>query len=295
MNTPTLYTRKSLIRDIQKDPCFKGFGSLLFPLNRSYYHGNTLEELSMTWYSHIDPDMSVEIINTLKQRVLHSQKVFYDIYSEEEKRQDPSKRNTGLFFFKGKPNTPFAICNAGGAFAYVGAMHDSFPHALCISKHSYNAFALIYRCHPQLACLDLIRAIEFIHEHAKELEVKTNDYSLWGGSAGARMAAWAGSYAKEYFHTSTIEKPAAIIMQYTSYQDFTPNDPACFACVGDNDWIAPWQEMKYRLDQMKRYGIDTQFHHYPGLPHGFGLGTNTVAQGWIKQALSFWQEYMKTK
>ena len=36
----------------------------------------------------------------------------------------------------------FAICNAGGGFAYVGAMHDSFPHALEISKKRYNAFAV---------------------------------------------------------------------------------------------------------------------------------------------------------
>ena len=27
-----------------------------------------------------------------------------------------------------------------------------------------------------------------------------------------------------------------------------------------------------------------------GLPHGFGLGTGTVAEGWIDQAIAFWEE-----
>ena len=73
------------------------------------------------------------------------------------------------------------MCNAGGGFAYVGAMHDSFPHALELSKKGYNAFALIYRPGAQTACEDLARAIRFIFENAEMLEVDTSNYSLWGG------------------------------------------------------------------------------------------------------------------
>lgn len=78
----------------------------------------------------------------------------------------------------------------------MAAMHDSFPHALALSKKGYNAFALIYRPGVQTACEDLARAIAFIHENAEELGVDVSDYSLWGGSAGARMAVWLGSFGK---------------------------------------------------------------------------------------------------
>ena len=125
----------------------------------------------MTYYSHIDPDETVEIVNTLKERALAGKTIFYDIYTEEEKAADPDKEDTGLFFFKGDPGARFAVCNAGGAFAYVGAMHDSFPHALELSKQGYNAFALIYRPGAQTACEDLARAIAFLHEHAEELDI----------------------------------------------------------------------------------------------------------------------------
>ena len=29
------------------------------------------------------------------------------------------------------------------------------------------------------------------------------------------------------------------------------------------------------------------------LPHGFGLGEGTVAQGWINNAINFWMKQMK--
>lgn len=57
------------------------------------------------------------------------------------------------------------MVNAGGGFAYVAVMHDSFPHALELSKKGYNVFALIYRPGAQTASEDLERAIAFIHEH----------------------------------------------------------------------------------------------------------------------------------
>lgn len=43
-----------------------------------------------------------------------------------------------MFFFRGTPGEKFAITNAGG-FVYVAAMHNSFPHALELSKKGYNA------------------------------------------------------------------------------------------------------------------------------------------------------------
>ena len=89
------------------------------------------------------PEKTVEIINTLMERAAAGETVFYDIYTDEEKQADPDKADTGLFFFKGNPGTKFAVVNAGGGFVYVGAMHDSFPVALEMSKKGYNAFALI--------------------------------------------------------------------------------------------------------------------------------------------------------
>ena len=292
VETSDLYTVDTLISDVIADPVFGEYGRLIFPVDTGYYSGDTLGSLRLTWYSNIDPDKTVEITNYMKEHAGQGDTIFYDIYSEEEKAADPAKEDTGLFFFKGNSGEKFAICNAGGGFAYVGAMHDSFPHALELSKQGYNAFALIYRPGAQTACEDLARAISFVFEHAEELEVDTDCYSLWGGSAGARMAAYLGSYGPSAFGGDELPGPGTVVMQYTGHSEYMESDPPTYVCVGENDGIASWRTMESRLEGMSALGIDTEFHKYPGLSHGFGLGTGTVAEGWIEDAIAFWEKHM---
>ena len=283
---------QTVIESVISDTDFSPWGRLIFPADPGYWSGATLGTLRLTWYSHIDPAKTVEIIRYFKAQTLRGEQVFFDIYTEEEKRRDPQKRNTGLFFFRGKRNAKFAICNAGGGFAYVGAMHDSFPHALELSERGYNTFALIYRPGSQTACEDLARAIVFIHEHASELQVDTAEYSLWGGSAGARMAVWLGNLGTERFGEKAYPRPAAVIMQYTGLSEVTGNEPPTYACVGTADGIASYQVMERRIRQIKANGTDAQIEVFNGLPHGFGLGTGTVAAGWIDNAIKFWERNM---
>ena len=216
-----IYTENTLITEVQNDPVLGDWGRLLFPANSGYYSGSTLGNLRLTWYSNIDPEKNVEITNYMRSHAAAGETVFYDIYTDDEKAADPAKKDTGLFFFRGEPGAKFAICNAGGGFAYVGAMHDSFPHALELSKMGYNAFALIYRPGWDTACEDLARAISFIFENAEELQVDTDCYSLWGGSAGARMAAYLGTCGPAYFGGNDLPGPGTVIMQYTGHSEYS--------------------------------------------------------------------------
>ena len=294
-NTSDAYTVDTKLSEVMDDPAFRDFGRLIFPVDSGYYSGDTLGELRLTWYNNIVPEKTVEIANYLKDHAEAGETVFYDIYTEEEKAADPDKADTGLFFFRGTPGEKFAVCNAGGGFAYVGAMQDSFPHALELSKKGYNAFALIYRPGAQTACEDLARAISFIFENAEELEVDTDCYSLWGGSAGARMAAYLGTYGTAAFGGDDLPQPGAVVMQYTGHSEYAETDPPTYACVGENDGIASWRTMQRRLEAMSAAGIDTEFHKYPGLSHGFGIGVGTAAEGWVDDAVAFWERQMETE
>ena len=288
------FTQDTKVVDVINYKNFSGFGKLIFPVNRGIDKKLTLKNLDdvLIWYNYVNPTKTVEIVNYFKEKSDAGEKIFYDIYTDAEKNLDPRKKNTGLFFFKGKPNAKFAICNAGGGFYYVGAMHDSFPHALELSKRGYNAFALIYRPDAQLACEDLARAISFIHEHAAELQVDVKNYSLWGGSAGARMAAWLGSFGTEYFGEKKYPRPAAVIMQYTGLSEVYGNEPPTYNCVGTNDGIANWRTMQRRIEGIRANGTSAQIEIFNGLPHGFGLGQGTVADGWINNAIKFWENQM---
>ena len=283
------FTRKTKIEDVINEESFEDYGRLIFPVDEGYMSGTTLEYLRLTWYSNIDADKTVEICNYFYDKVHSGETIFFDIYTDEEKKADPWKEDTGLFFFKGKEKEKTAICNAGGGFAYVGAMHDSFPHALELSKKGYNAFALIYRPGANTACEDLARAIAFLHEHEEELEIDMDGYSLWGGSAGARMAAWLGSYGTEYFGEDSYPGPGAVIMQYTGLSEVYGNEPPTYNCVGTNDGIASNQTMTSRIEKIRNNGTDAMIEVFDGLSHGFGLGTGTVAEGWIDRAVAFWE------
>ena len=281
--------------DVIKDADFGEFGRLLFPADTGFYSGDTLGDLKLTWYSNIQSDKTVEIVNHLKTQAKNGETIFYDIYTDAEKAADPDKEDTGLFFFRGNPGEKFAICNAGGGFAYVGAMHDSFPHALELSKKGYNAFALIYRPGAQTACEDLARAIAFIFSHADELQVDVKEYSLWGGSAGARMAAWLGSYGTENFGEKPYPRPAAVIMQYTGLSEVYGNEPPTYNCVGTSDGIASYRTMQARIDAIQKNGTDAKIEVFRGLSHGFGLGTGTAAEGWLDHAVAFWERQMDAR
>lgn len=287
-----MFTTTTSVAQVIRDPAFGTYGRLLFPVDTGYYRGDRLDQLSYIWYGKMNPERTVSVLNQLKTDALAKKTVFYDIYTEEEKKADPDKADTGLFFFRGEPGSRFAICSAGGGFAYVGAMQDSFPHAQEISRKGYNAFALIYRPGAQTACEDLARAINFIFEHADELQVDVTAYSLWGGSAGARMAAWLGSFGTAYFGEMSRPQPAAVIMQYTGLSEVYGNEPPTYNCVGTSDGIADYRTMERRIRGIKANGTDAEIDVYPGLSHGFGLGEGTVAEGWLDHAVAFWERQM---
>ena len=293
-NTFTSVSRKTKVQDVIDNPVFEDYGRLIFPVDQTIRRGLTLENVKdiLIWYNHVNPDKTVEIVNYLGKQASAGNTVFYDIYTEEEKAEDPRKEDTGLFFFRGNPGEKTAICNAGGGFVYVGAMQDSFSHALELSKKGYNAFALIYRPGAETACEDLARAIAFIHEHAEELQVDVSDYSLWGGSAGARMAAWLGSYGTEAFGEKAYPQPAAVIMQYAGLSEVTGNEPPTYNCVGTSDGIASYRTMKNRIRRIQKQGTDAEIEVFDGLSHGFGLGEGTIAEGWIENAADFWEKQM---
>ena len=286
------YTENSKVTDVMRDPAYGDYGHLIFPVDIAISEDLELKDVEdiLPWYSEVNPKKTVEIVNYMKDRVTDGEQIFYDIYSEEEKEADPAKEDTGLFFFRGDPGAKTAIVNAGGGFMYVAAMHDSFPQALELAKNGYNAFALIYRPGADTACEDLARAIAYLHEHAQELQIDMTDYSLWGGSAGARMAAWLGSYGTAYFGEEEYPAPAAVIMQYTGLSSVTGQEAPTYAFVGTSDYIASYESMEQYISRLRRNGTNAEIEVFTGLSHGFGLGEGTVADGWINRAMDFWQQ-----
>ena len=106
------------------------------------------------------------------------------------------------------------------------------------------------------------------------------------------MAARIGSYGAAAYGGDEIPRPGAVVMAYTGHSDFTRSDPPTFAVVGDRDGIASASMMKRRINSMQSAGIDVEFHVYRNIGHGFGLGIGTNAEGWLEDAVRFWENHM---
>lgn len=279
--------------DLLEHPAFAGFGRLLLPWDdRRIDTSMRLRAIAalLPYHSHVDPDVVVSPINRMIDDVAAGRTVYYDVYSTAEKVAEPSRRNAGLFFFRGKPGAPFAVIAPGGGFAYVASVHEGFPFAAEISERGFNAFVLRYRAGQggRVATEDLAAALTYIFRHAGELGVTTAGYSLWGSSAGARMVASIGSHGAARFGGATLPPPSTVVMLYTGHSEVAPSEPPTFVAVGESDGIAPPAVMERRVAALRRAGTEVEYHRYRGVGHGFGLGGGTSAEGWITDAVRFW-------
>ena len=299
--TPVAYLRvDDTVGDLLAHRAFAGFGRLLLPWDdRRYDTSMRLSDIGslLPYHSHVDPAVVVSSLNRMIDDAAVGRTIFHDFYTETEKEAEPSRRNTGLFFFRGKPGAPFAVIAPGGGFAYVASVHEGFPYAVEISKRGFNAFVLKYRAGQGglIATEDLAAALTYIFRNAGELGVTTADYSLWGSSAGARMAAAIGSHGAARFGGASLARPSAVVLLYTGHSDRASSEPATFVAVGEADGIAPPAVMERRVAALRRSGTDVEYHRYPGVGHGFGLGLGTSAEGWIADAGQFWARHMSQR
>jgi acetyl esterase/lipase len=290
----------SSIRDILNHPAFSGFGRRIMPWDdRSYDENMPLAEIGslLPYHTQVRPETVVGSLNRMIDDVGKGRTVFYDFYTEAQKRADPTKEHTGLFFLRGKQGAPFAVISPGGGFSYVGSVHEGFPYAAEVSSKGYNAFVLKYRAGEggAVANQDLAAAISYIFENADTLGVGTQGYSLWGSSAGARMAAAIGSHGLARFGGKDLPKPSAVVMAYTAHSDLSADEPPTFVAVGEQDGIAPPSAMERRIAALRQAGTEVEYRKYRNLGHGFGLGTGTSAEGWLADAIQFWGRFKKSE
>jgi acetyl esterase/lipase len=290
-------TTNDSVLQIVNHQAFKGFGQYLLPWdNGTNYYNTPLSNVGslLPYHNHVDPNIVVGAVNHMIDEINDGKTIFYDFYTEQQKQENPSKESTGLFFFRGKPGAPFAVVCAGGGFAYVGSLHEGFPHAVELSKKGYNSFVLKYRVGSELrATEDLAAAISYIFKKAEMLEVSVEDYSLWGSSAGARMVGNIALKGTAAFGGYNLPKPRIVVIAYTGQTSFSENYPPAFITVSEDDRIVNVSVVDRRVENLRNAGIEVEYRKYKNAGHGFGLGVGTDAEGWIEYAIQFWENHSR--
>lgn len=111
-----MLNKDTKVVDVIDDPLFKGYGRLIFPT--AFGRPSSSMPLSqvgsmLIYHNYVNTETTLDVIGYMMKEVKAGRKIFYDIYTEAEKRRDPDKRDTGLFFFRGKPGAPFGLISAG--------------------------------------------------------------------------------------------------------------------------------------------------------------------------------------
>lgn len=71
----------------------------------------------------------------------------------------------------------------------------------------------------------------------------------------------------------------------------TPDYPPSYIFSGGNDVLTPSsRHADVMAKSLKEHGVKYIYRKYFHLPHGIGLGMHTEAEGWLKEAVEFWQE-----
>lgn len=116
LSTTFQYERKFKATDtifsVIEDPVFKSFGKFLFPIGyRSIDDGWTLKDVSrlLPYHSNISVEETQNVLNYFHKEA-QERPVFYDIYTEEEKRKDRSKK-VRADLFELLPAEPYSSCD----------------------------------------------------------------------------------------------------------------------------------------------------------------------------------------
>jgi acetyl esterase/lipase len=285
-------TTNNLVLDIVNHGAFKGFGNMLLVRdnNASYYNTRLTDVRTlMPYHSHVQPEETVGSLNRLIDDVNDGKQVFYEIYTDEEKQENPTKENAGLLFYRGEPGAPFAIIAPGGGFVYVGSLHAGFPLAERISDLGLNAFVLRYRLgSEQSATEDLAAAISYVIRNADELGVDADGYSIWGGSAGGNMVGNICMNGVAAYGGDDIPRPGTAVIKYTTQSSWSADYPPTFFTCAANDGSV--NAMDRRAENLRNAGVVVEYARYRTAGHGFGLGTGSDAEGWLDLAVEFWKE-----
>ena len=95
--------KDSTIKELLTYPSIKEFSKFILPLEHGYNPNSKLKDIAylLPYHNNINTDTTLKSINYIIDRSEKGEEIFYKIYTDKEIKEDKSKANTGIFFFKG--------------------------------------------------------------------------------------------------------------------------------------------------------------------------------------------------
>lgn len=258
--------------------------------------------------------------------------VTYPLYTEEEIAQDTSRDGVELYYFPAEgqaASNKYALIVGGNAVVVSAEIREGVSTAWNLHEMGYSAFVLRYRIGMKAGgnapLEDVARAVQYITEHAEKFGVQTEDYAIVAYSSGGQIAGLFGSEKMGYKNYG-LPKPGAMLLGYPvnnfleykplyhlfididtvkrKYYDLTlsdyitPDYPPTYHWCGRNDFVLStmcWSAQGPVLEKtLESSGVPHIYHVYDNAPHAVGAGKGTDAEGWLNEAVAFWEEQTRS-
>lgn len=274
-----------------------------------------------TWYA---GDMAFGL-NRLLEISENEKTYIHSVYTPEEMEKEPDKKDVCLFHFPGNKGDSYVILMAGGGYGCVCSMAEAFPVAAKLNEMGITAFCLNYRTgQPGLLpkpMEDLSAAWRYIEANSELFHVNPGHYAVGGFSAGGHAAAMWGMKELGYrnYHlprpqllmlaypfissVNAGQKECEILFTVMCGGDYTPETleryfidrhidtvyPPVYIVHSQDDSTVPIENAESMAAALHTAGVVCKSEFPPTGGHGFGLGTNSAAAGWVERAVQFWQ------
>lgn len=321
-------TPATKMEDIRQNPSILGAGIFTYsldqyrPLDRMYWNGQTLEKFSNRFTAWD----TAKGLNFLIEQYNAGQQVTYPLYTKEEIRKDWTRRDAELYYFPAEqPNGKYLLIIPGNAMVVSAELREGVSSAWNLHEMGYTCFVLRYRIGAKASnnapLEDVARAVRYITDHAEQFQVQPEEYAILGYSSGGQIA---GLFASDKlgYKTYGLNKPGALLLGYPvntflefkpvfnmiidpfmvkqNYYDLTlsnyitPDYPPTYHWYGKNDITLKTMCLTAqgpRLENaLQKNGIVHHYTVYSDAPHAIGAGKGTDAEGWLQDAVAFWEE-----
>ena len=188
-------TPRTKMAEIRSNPSIVGAGIYTYSLDqdrvldRMYWDAQPLSRLSNHWTAQDAADGLNYLIRTYNA----GQRVTFPLYTAEEIAQDTSRDGVELYYLPAEgaqANQKYALVIGGNAIVVSAEIREGISTAWNLHEMGYPVFVLRYRIGMKASnnapLQDVVRAVQYITEHAGQFGVQAEDYAIVSYSSGGR-------------------------------------------------------------------------------------------------------------
>lgn len=323
-------TPQTTMKQLRENPSLKASGYYtycreLLPMESVYWENKTLAQYAR---SELVDDCAAAM-NLVIENYNKGVQVTWQVYTPEEIAENASLGMVQLFYYPAEtPGSKYALVVPGNGSTITSEMEEGGAAASQLHALGYTVFVLRYRsfldAENNAPLQDIGRAVQLITQNAEQFAVQPQDYALVAFSSGGQLA---GLFANREVGYGNYDapRPGALLMAYpvidfyevkllyhiimdpgttgwryywTSVADAVTADyPPVYYWNGKNDTVLPLMNGAKQgpaLEKaLQKNGVPYKRVVYQNAAHSIGTGNGTDAEGWLKEAVAFWEEQTK--